>query len=75
MKAFFTNTFQRVLSSEVFYFLVIPCIVLVSGILLYSAIMYPGINHFTYKNHQYIHFGNRGVVHDPDCKHCFEIYD
>jgi len=31
-------------------------------------------NEFIYKGHQYIEFG-KGVVHNPECKKCLEIYD
>ena len=30
---------------------------------------------FKYKRHSYIKFGNRGVVHDPDCQYCYDKFD
>ena len=30
---------------------------------------------FKYKGHSYIKFGNKGVVHDPDCKYCYDKFD
>lgn len=30
---------------------------------------------FKYKGHSYINFGNRGVVHDPDCQYCYDKFD
>ena len=30
---------------------------------------------FKYKKHSYIKFGNRGIVHDPDCKYCYTLFD
>lgn len=30
---------------------------------------------FKYKGHSYINFGDRGVVHDPDCKYCYDKFD
>lgn len=36
------------------------------------------ITEFTYKGHEYIYFHNSyqaGVVHNPECKKCLEVYD
>lgn len=33
------------------------------------------IETFKYKGHSYINFGNRGVVHDPDCQYCYNKFD
>lgn len=30
---------------------------------------------FKYKGHSYINFGNKGVVHDPDCQYCYDKFD
>lgn len=30
---------------------------------------------FKYKGHSYIKFGDRGVVHDPDCQYCYDKFD
>ena len=30
---------------------------------------------FKYKRHSYINFGNKGVVHDPDCQYCYDKFD
>lgn len=30
---------------------------------------------FKYKGHSYINFGQSGVVHDPDCKYCYDKFD
>lgn len=30
---------------------------------------------FKYKKHSYINFGSRGIVHDPDCKYCYDKFD
>lgn len=33
------------------------------------------IRTFKYKEHSYIKFGSTGVVHDPDCKYCYTLFD
>ena len=33
------------------------------------------IRTFKYKEHSYIKFGRTGVVHDPDCKYCYNTFD
>lgn len=30
---------------------------------------------FKYKGHFYINFGDKGVVHDPDCRYCYNKFD
>ena len=30
---------------------------------------------FKYKGHSYIKFGDKGVVHDPDCQYCYDKFD
>lgn len=30
---------------------------------------------FTYNKHDYLYFRDKGVVHDPDCRHCFIVFD
>ena len=30
---------------------------------------------FKYKKHSYIKFGTTEVVHDPDCKYCYNTFD
>ena len=30
---------------------------------------------FQYKQHTYIYFPNKGLVHSPDCKHCQLVFD
>ena len=30
---------------------------------------------FKYKNHEYIYFSNKGIVHSPDCKQCILVFD
>ena len=30
---------------------------------------------FKYKNHEYIYFPSKGVVHSPDCKQCILVFD
>lgn len=30
---------------------------------------------FVYNKHDYLYFKDRGVVHDPDCRHCFIVFD
>ena len=30
---------------------------------------------FKYKEHSYINFGNRGIVHNPDCQYCYDKFD
>ena len=30
---------------------------------------------FKYKGHSYIKFGDRGVVHDPDCQYCYDKFN
>lgn len=30
---------------------------------------------FTYNKHDYLYFRDMGVVHDPDCRHCFIVFD
>lgn len=33
------------------------------------------IESFKYKGHSYINFGDKGVVHDPDCQYCYDKFD
>lgn len=30
---------------------------------------------FKHKGHSYIAFGDKGVVHDPDCQYCYDKFD
>ena len=30
---------------------------------------------FKYKEHSYIKFADKGVVHDPDCQYCYDKFD
>lgn len=55
--------------------LVLALIVIVFiGIIIYKSVSKTPIE-FEYKKHLYIEFPNKGVVHDPNCKHCQLIFD
>ena len=30
---------------------------------------------FVYNKHDYLYFKGKGLVHDPDCRHCFIVFD
>lgn len=30
---------------------------------------------FKYKEHSYIYFINEGIVHNPKCEKCYQLYD
>lgn len=67
----FLDIFRKVRFTD-FLFAII-CIILITFVYLDTSIN--RITHFTYNKHQYIRFQNIGVVHDPDCKYCFDLYD
>lgn len=40
-----------------------------------STVPFGYVEVFKYKGHSYIKFGDRGVVHDPDCQYCYDKFD
>ena len=40
-----------------------------------GTVPFVSVTVFKYKRHSYIKFGNRGVVHDPDCQYCYDKFD
>ena len=53
---------------------------LVAGLIAFALLKITDVNsnepeHFEYREHSYIRFGNHGVVHDPDCQYCLDFFD
>jgi Tfp pilus assembly protein PilP len=40
-----------------------------------GTIPFTNVETFKYKKHSYIKFGTIGVVHDPECKYCYNTFD
>lgn len=52
-------------------------VVTILALVVYTVVSfnYTKPESFTYNKHEYIRFGISSVVHSPDCKHCFNLYD